>query len=861
MCKDSGVSLTATFLGLALASVQPSNFYPLGPYDPAVRRPESVLGYAPGTKHTLYRDQERVIEELARTAPRRVRTWEFGKSWLGHPLKLVAVSSEENIAQLESLRKRMAVVASGATGEEAARAMENLPTFVWINQTIHGDESASFESAMWLIYNLAASRNQRVADALKKTVVLINPVYNPDGHERFTLWNRSVAVGSDHPLTIEREQPSWVRGRVNHYRFDMNRDRVSLSQAETRAEVAEFFRWNPQVYIDQHGQTSEYFFPPNPMSVHAGVERDRFNKWTEVFGKAKGKAFDEKGWLYFVRDAFDLYYAGYLDSFTSLTGTIGMTHEADGGFMLRDTKDDGSPLTLELGMEKHLTTALVTIFTSADNRKALLDSYAGFKRRAVTGQHAGKFQRVVVSSDDPRPLVRLQNHLKRANIKSSFAASEFKQADANDYWSTSRGEQNFAKHSLVIDMAQQEGPLAKALLEPGQDFEPEFVKRQIEIMDKMESRNPRFGQSEFPEFYDTTAWSLIYGYGLKAWWCETAPKIATIESLPNAASPKLEDAVVGWVLDYRDDTDILATMKLAQDGVRVRVATKPMRLGGMDVRPGEFIFLKGRNDDDLKAKLEAAYKGTGARLRGLATTFPDAGKNSPGSDAIKLIAPPKIGIVMGASDWTTSYGSVRYLFEQEFEFPFVPLNVSALSRNLDDFSCIILPSGRYASLPTGFLDWIRAGGCAVVLGAEGWAIGDGRLAKLDAATLEGGKAIRDIPGTYYQGLLEGRSFLSYGFGVQFDGAAPIAIPASGSRFYKVGASGNPAVRFPEKDVRHLSGWEWPNNSAPALANTVWVHDQEMGAGRAVLFMQDPTERILTPGYHKMLLNAIFVGPG
>ena len=65
--------------------------------------------------------------------------------------------------------------------------------------TIHGNESASFEAMMQVIYQLAASNEPATLDILKNTVVLILTGENPDGHERFVTWYNSVAIGRRRP--------------------------------------------------------------------------------------------------------------------------------------------------------------------------------------------------------------------------------------------------------------------------------------------------------------------------------------------------------------------------------------------------------------------------------------------------------------------------------------------------------------------------------------------------------------------------------------------------------------------------------------------------------------------------------------
>lgn len=833
------------------------DFYPYKPYDPSITRPESILGYKPGEKHTTFREQEQVIFEIARNAPKRVKVWEFGRSWESRPLKLIAVSSERNIASLESLRQKMARVAKGESISSAE--LEAMPAFVWVNQTIHGNESASFESGMWLLYNLAASRNREVTQALDNVVVLINPVYNPDGHERFVVWNRSLAVGSAHPEAFEGYEPEWVHGRTNHYRFDMNRDRVAFSQAETRAEVAEFNRWNPQVYIDQHGQTSEYFFPPNSMATNINVDRERLEKWTQIFGRSYAKAFDKKGWLYFIRNTFDFYFTGYLDTYATLSGAIGMTHETDGGRRLNDKKDDDSPLTVEGGMIKHFTTAMTTIFTSSEHKKDLLASFATFKRKAVTGEHAGKFKRVIVMSQDPRPLRRFHEHLKRAGIESYFNSEEFSQPSSHDYWSDTVGEKRIPAGSLIIDMAQPQGPLAKATLEPGQDFEPEFIERQMKIADRLEKKD-RYPNPEFPEFYDVTGWSLVYCYNLPAVWAESAPAVSRRGASPSRqpSVSDLADSDVGYAIPYTDQEDILAAVRILGAGIKGRVMSKPMKLGSQTFSRGTFFFLKGRNEN-LRNRLAGAIRGMDVEVRTIPSAFAELGSASPGGEGYQMLKEPKIGVVFGDDASTTDYGAIWYLLERELGLEFTPLHKNALQGDLGEFTCILFPPGSY-TIGERLRSWIQSGGCAVVLGSPGWAIGDGRLVRLDSNVPEGSTA-KSVPGAFFKAVLDGRSFLSYGYTSEESAKVPCAIQVDGSRFFKPGTGGFAAVAFGEEDKKLLSGWAWPNDSEKHLKGAAAVWEQPLGQGHVVAFMWNPAERAMFPGQMKLMLNAIVLGPG
>ncbi len=267
---------------------------------------------------------------------------------------------------------------------------------------------------MLTLYTLAASNAPEIAEALKKSVVILNPVFNPDGHERFVVNYNSIAVGSPEGFALEKETPWNAVGRFNHYRFDMNRDKMAQSRPETRQETAAFLHWHPQVFVDQHGQPPIYFFPPNAQSVHRQTDRDRIEKWTTLFGRANSVAFDRYGWQYVTREEFDLFAPIYLDSWTSLTGAIGMTYETDGGGSLARRRDDETISTLKDGTAHHFESALATLVAAARNREALLRDYLAYRRDSIEAGRTGRMRRIVIlPGSDPGRAGELAGLLRR----------------------------------------------------------------------------------------------------------------------------------------------------------------------------------------------------------------------------------------------------------------------------------------------------------------------------------------------------------------------------------------------------------------------------------------------------------------
>lgn len=830
-------------LPLAFLSLQTpgTDFHRFGPYEAGVPTPESVLGYAPGVRHTTYLEQESVVRAIA-SASTRVKYITFGKSVEGRPLRILAISSPENIEKLDKIQAAIGRLAQGDPND-VEPIFQSTPALVWINEGIHGNEPASFESGMWLLYNLAASNHPTITGALKEAVVILNPSYNPDGHERYVVWYNSLPRGSIRREAIEMSQPLGLHGRSNHYRFDLNRDRVSMSQVETRQEIAEFLKWNPQVYVDQHGQVEPYFFPPVAMAVNANVDRARYEKWTETLGKATASSFDEFGWGYYIRNVFDLYYPGYLDSWTTLAGSIGMTHETEGGLTLKEERSDESTVTLAQGMAKHFTSALAVISTSAANREGLLRSYAKFKADAVAGAGLGEKRYLVFQGEGADSLV---STLASHGIK--FYPVGAGKRRGKGLW-TGEVEAFGATESRpawAVDLAQPQGALAKALLDPESDFEPEFAAEQRRRREEEKSGEENPGADPL-EFYDMTAWNLVFAHGLDAWWAEGRPEEAA--SIPVDAPPAdTRVGKVGWIA--RPSTKaLLEAARLMAEDMRIQVTTDPMTLDGESYPTGSLIILRERNEATAAAKVRNSQA-----FQALNTSYPSEGRENPGFSA-RPLRKPDIGIVFGDIASATAYGSVWYTVEQVFDLPFTALHNRALGGDLSKYTCLVFPQGRYGPTSAELKAWIEGGGTAVVLGGGDWLMGEKGLLKLEAVKLDKDKSLGYVPGAMFRAKLDKRFSAAYGY--ERD---EIAVPIEGTTFFKKKAEGGGVVTLGEGDKpKLLSGWIWPDETEKALAGTVWMHEEPVGRGRIVWFAQDPTDRAMWPGLHRLLLNSMLLG--
>ena len=234
-------------------------------YDPAIPTLEAVIGHRPGDAITTPDEIGRYLDALAKAAPDRTRLVKYATSWEGRPLHYLIVGSQERIARLDEVKRGMQVLASGAP--EADRLIAELPVVVWLMHGVHGNEISSSDAALAEAYHLLAARGSADADlTLREALVIIDPMQNPDGRQRFVTQNllgRSLEPDPN-PQSAEHDEP-WPGGRVNHYLFDMNRDYFALSQRETQGRARVMLDWYPQVVVDLHemgGNSSYYFAPP-----------------------------------------------------------------------------------------------------------------------------------------------------------------------------------------------------------------------------------------------------------------------------------------------------------------------------------------------------------------------------------------------------------------------------------------------------------------------------------------------------------------------------------------------------------------------------------------------------------------------
>jgi hypothetical protein len=385
-----------TALALALVfQVPPTE--PLAPgtsYDPDIPTLEEVAGHDFYEEITPPAQVVAYLEALTRAAPDRARLIRTGRTWEGRPTVMLVIGSRERMARLEEIQDDLRRLGDprGLSDAEADELVGSLPVVSALVHGVHGNEASSSGAAMAEAYHLLAARGDDTVDRIiGESLVLIDPMQNPDGRARFILQNtmgRARWADAD-PLAAEHDEP-WPGGRVNHYLFDLNRDWFAQTQPETRGRVAALLAFMPHVVVDLHemGGNSTYYFPPNAVPG---------NTWTteaqkdllDVFGEANANAFDRRGFAYFNRDTYDAFYPGYGVSWPMAQGAIGATYEQASARGLVYRRSDGRLLTYGDGVLHHFTAALQTLDTAARNRERIVRTFLEFRRSAVAMGRSG----------------------------------------------------------------------------------------------------------------------------------------------------------------------------------------------------------------------------------------------------------------------------------------------------------------------------------------------------------------------------------------------------------------------------------------------------------------------------------------
>ena len=841
-----------------------------GEFDPAIPTLTQTVGHAPATRITAPDQAYTYLKALAEAAPDRARLVQYAVSWEGRPLYYLVLSAPQNMARLDAIQADMASIAAGRAGNGSA-----LPV-TWLAYGVHGNEISSTDAALMTAYHLlAAQGDDRAAKIMANTIVVLDPMQNPDGRARFVnnfLASTGIAPAADRQAA-EHDEP-WPSGRVNHYLFDLNRDWFTLSQPETRGKVAAIRQWNPVVVVDLHemGGDETYFFSPAAQPFNPNLSAAQVRAY-ELIGRYNAAAFDARGEPYFTREVYDLFYPGYGDTWNAHQGAIGSTYEQGSARGLVFARRDGTELTYADGVRNHFTASLATAAAVSDNPAQFLSDFATYRSGNATGA-AGRGAYVIDLGKRRWNAERLGRRLAEQGI------TVLRREGA-----TSVCGKSYPAGYLAVPQAQPAARLVRSLLDRDTPLPPDFLAEQ-----------ERRRSSDLPhELYDVTAWSVGPMAGVDVALCNTAATGEPLSADAPIASKQDGSGAFAIAVPWTDSGQARLVALALREGIEGRVTDKAFTIAGRSFPRGTVVFPAGSNTPEAMARLAAIAGEVGAQTVALDSGWVDSGPNL-GSEHFVRLTLPRVAVAWDDGVSPLSAGALRYVLEQRLGLPVAPIRTSRLARaDLSEYDVLLVPEGDPSSVlgdagQRAIRSFVQRGGVLVAIGdsLETFSSGDSPLlavkreaalgrepdaAEDDAkATLaeaieiasdaEYRDAIKDqaalpdtLPGALLNVVADPDNFLSAGYD---DGAV---VLATGTQIFTPldRAKGINVLRFAAPGNLIASGYVWEENRRQ-LAYKPYLMAQQQGRGLVIGFAHDPSTRAYLEGLDLLIANAVLVAP-
>lgn len=776
----------------------------------------------------------------------------YGMTNQKRPLIYNIISSKENLARLEEIRLNNL----RRTGLEEGSVTEDDLTIVWLSFGVHGNEAGASESSMATIYDLVRPDNSTAKEWLKNTVVILDPAINPDGFSRYTHWNWNIGNFIPNPLTeaAEHHEP-WPGGRVNHYLFDLNRDWAWLTQKESRQRIKIYHEWMPHIHVDFHEQyhNDPYYFAPAAQPYHAYITQWQGDFQTTI-GKNNAKYFDEKGWLYYTREIFDLFYPSYGDTYPTFNGAIGMTYEQGGHSMAGRAilLENGDTLRLEDRIVHHKTSALSTVEVASKNARQLTDQFTEYFKSTQSKPRGDYKSFVIKASNSANKIKFLREFLDAHQIRYGRAGTAKGGVDAFNYRTGKTENITIGSEDLVISANQPLSTLTQVLFEP----EPFLVDSLT---------------------YDITAWALPYAYGLDAYALKTNLNPGGDYPDTNFKPYRLNDKkAYAYLSDWSSLEDVRFVKALQDKDIKVRVASLPFSLEGKDFSAGTLVINRGDNrktGGTFDRLILSTANEMGQQVTPVMTGFATKGRDL-GSDKMKLLKTPKVMILGGTGTNPNSFGHLWHFFDEEMAFPVTTVYVDKFSRtSLSDYTVLVMTDGGYPQIDSTVLakitNWVKGGGKLILLGSainkvsgqDGFSIKRKKSSKSKTdrkkenprmahyAGQERRSITNSIPGAIYKIKLDNTHPLAYGMPEYYH-----SLKTSSTAWEYLDGAWNVGYIGKDPEISGFVGFE----AQKKLEQTSVFAVQSMGRGKVVYMVDNPLFRGFWRQGKFLFANAVFL---
>ncbi|NHE59126.1 M14 family metallopeptidase [Cyclobacterium plantarum] len=807
-------------------------------YEANIPEPSAVLGFEVGEWHANHSQVVQYFTAIAASSPRATLI-NYGSTYEKRPLIMLAVSSPENIENLESIKTQRAAL------RNSNAAPGNMPVVMYMGHSVHGNEPSGVNASLLSAYHFTAAIE--LEEDLENMVLLIDPAINPDGINRFASWvnsHKSYFPSGD-PNNRELNEP-WPRGRTNHYWFDLNRDWLPVQHPESRGRIEQLQEWLPNIVLDFHemGTNNTFFFQPGIPSRNNPLTPEKNFELTERIAQYHARYLDEIGSLYYTKESFDDYYYGKGSTYPDIQGAVGILFEqaSSRGHLQENAFGEISfPFTIR----NQFTTALSSFEAARDMRQELNQYMVDFYQES----------KQAYTEDDDKAYI--------------FGAQE-------DYGRTYHFADILLQHDIQLYSLEEDVTLNGVPFESGKSFIVPLDQPQYKLIKTMFETRSTFTDSLF---YDVSTWNMPMAFNVD--FMALSSKIlnlAKVEDVSGGLTFK-EGRVLGaagaysYAFEWKEYYAPKALYQLMDKGYQLRLAHKPFQnqLGKIFSR-GTILVEKGNTEKSDAAffdDLSEVAKGTGITIHALTTGY-TSGINL-GSPSIDVLEKPSIAILVDEGVSSSDAGEIWHLFDQRMNIPITLIPTGRMSSaDLNRYNVLVMPSGSYGSIGKngiGKLDtWIRNGGTLVARGsAMDWLAKEelasfNFLSREDSAAfsqkqyadMDNERGAKVTGGAIFKAKLDITHPVAYGYSSE-----EIHVFKSGNQFLKPAKNpyANPLIYTAEPLA---SGYVHPENLEMIKNNGV-IQVSAMGSGRTIGFVDNPNFRAFWFGTNKLFLNAVFFG--
>ena len=636
-------------------------------YNQDIPKPSEIIGHEVGEWHVTHDKLVKYMYTIASSSD-RVTIEETGKTFENRPLLILKVSSEENIKNLSSIRKKHLEISNGLKKSD----FKKMPAVVYQGYSVHGNEASASNSALLGIYYLAASNEPETLEILKNTIILFDPCLNPDGLQRFANWVNSNKNLVPNPDNNDREfSEVWPGGRTNHYWFDLNRDWLPVQLPESKARVKTFTDWLPNIVTDHHemGTNSTFFFQPGIPSRVNPLIPNLNQELTEKIAKYHATYLDKIGSLYYSKENYDDFYFGKGSTYPDVNGGIGILFE-QGSSRGHIQNSQNGVLTFPFTIRNQLTTTLSTLKAASSLRIELLAYMNDFYINSFNETRKSKFKGIGFgNTHDNTSSYQLASILKSHKIKVV--------------------ETDGKKFKYFVPLEQKKSKLIKAMFDT-----------QIKFKDSL--------------FYDVSAWTFPLAFNLNYKFLK--------ESLNGN---ELFDKPLGKISGFSSYGYLVKPYNyniprfinyLQENGIRLKSSSKVFKIKNNYFDYGSLLIPvvgQSKKPEKIFELLSEISKKTGIDVYSLSGGYED--NIGFGSNSFTTIKKPKVGLIVGNGIRSYDAGEIWHLFDTRYKIPITKIDIKNLNRTkLSDYSHIILPSYSGNSLDVEIIkNYLKSGGNVV----------------------------------------------------------------------------------------------------------------------------------------------------